>query len=161
MPYKFFQIPTRGCDQSEHALNSFLCNHRVLSVARQFVDVGENSYWCFCVDYLESASAGKAKQAGRRSQVDYKELLAPDEFALFAKLRELRKELAQSEAVPVYSIFTNAQLADIVRKRTTSKESLRAIGGLGEARIEKYGLRVVEIAAEHWNKADEEDGKSV
>jgi hypothetical protein len=43
MPYKFFQIPTRGCEQSEHELNSFLGTHRVLTVTRQFVDVGENS----------------------------------------------------------------------------------------------------------------------
>lgn len=161
MAYKFFQVPARGCEESEATLNGFLGNHRVLTVARQFVDLGDNSYWCFCVDYLDSSSNGKSKRGGRRGKVDYKELLDPIEFALFAKLRELRKELAQSEAVPVYAIFTNEQLAQIVRTRATSKDSLRAIEGLGDTRVEKYGARVAETATDHWGKAGEEDGKTV
>ena len=33
---------------------------------------------------------------------------------MFSRLRELRKELAQTEAVPVYALFTNEQLAQMV-----------------------------------------------
>ena len=85
----------------------------------------------------------------------------PVEFFLFAKLRDLRKQLAQSDGVPVYTIFTNAQLAQIVQSRATSKAALQAIEGLGDARMEKYGSRVAELATEHWGKSDEEDGKTV
>ena len=141
----------------ERALNSFLANHCVLSVTREFLNVGENSHWCFCVDYLDAVASSKVKNS-RRTAVDYTELLAPDEFALFAKLRDLRKELAQAEGVPVYTIFTNAQLAQIVQSRATSKAELQIIEGLGDARMEKYGSRIAEFAKEHWGKPDEEDG---
>lgn len=161
MPYKFFQIPVRGCEASEQTLNSFLSGHRVLTVTRQFVELGENSYWCFCIDFVEGTPRGKSKEGGRRGQVDYKELLKPDEFALFAKLRDLRKELAQAEAVPVYTIFTNEQLSQIVQNRATTKESLRAIDGLGNARVEKYGARIADVISDHWNNADETGGKPV
>ena len=160
MAYRFFRVPARGCAESEQALNSFLGNHPVLTVTRQFVDLGENSYWCFCIDCLENAPNNKAKR-GRRSRVDHKELLEPDEFALYAKLRDLRKELAQSEGVPVYTVFTNEQLAQVVQSRATSKDSLQAIAGMGDARIEKYGVRVAEVATDHWNRGHEKDGKTV
>ena len=58
MPYKIFRVPSRGCEQSEHELNGFLGRHKSMSVSREFVDAGENSFWCFCVDYLEQGSEG-------------------------------------------------------------------------------------------------------
>ena len=161
MAYKCFQVPTRGCEETEQALNSFLANHRVLSVCREFVNIGENSHWCFCVDYLEGGITSSKIKSSRRSTIDYRELLSPGEFALFAKLRDLRKEIGQSEGVPVYTIFTNAQLAQIVQSRATSNAELQTIEGLGDARMEKYGSRVAEIVKEHWGKPDEEDRKTV
>ena len=58
MPYKIFRVPSGGCEDSERELNSFLRNHRTLSVAREFVSAGHDSFWCFCVDYLEQGSEG-------------------------------------------------------------------------------------------------------
>ncbi len=162
MPYRIFQVPSYGCTESEQALNNFLGNQRILSVTREFVNAGGNSFWSFCVDYLEQGAGGKANGSGRRrSKVDYKEVLEPDEFALFAKLRDLRKELAQSEAVPVYAIFTNEQLAQIVQQRATNKASLGAIRGLGDARIAKYGEHVIEVTTDHWKKRHEEGGPTI
>ena len=46
--------------------------------------------------------------------MDYKEILKSEDFAVFARLRDLRKEIAQAEAVPVYTVFTNEQLAQLV-----------------------------------------------
>ncbi|UCG59680.1 MAG: HRDC domain-containing protein [Phycisphaerales bacterium] len=126
------------------------------------MSAGSNSFWTFCVDYLEHGSGGRDNGAGRRrGKVDYKEILEPDEFALFARLRDLRKELAQSEAVPVYAIFTNEQLAHIVQQRASSRESLRAISGLGDARIDKYGEQVVEVTRGYWSTLNEESGSPV
>ena len=162
MGYRVFQVPAYGCEDSEQALNDFLGKHRILCVTREFVNAGSNSFWSFCVDYLEQGSAGKANASGRRrSKVDYRELLKPDEFALFAKLRDLRKELALSEAVPVYAILTNEQLAQIVQHRASSKESLRTVPGLGDARIDKYGERLVEVTREYWGNLHEESGPTI
>ena len=46
--------------------------------------------------------------------------------------------IAKDEAVPVYMVFTNEQLAQMVRRRP-SKADLDKIAGVGEARIQKYG----------------------
>jgi len=162
MPYRIFQIPSYGCTESEQALNNFLGNHRILCVTPEFVNAGSHSFWSFCVDYLEQGSGSKDNGAGRRrSKVDYKEILEPDEFALFARLRDLRKELAQAEAVPVYAIFTNEQLAHIVQQRASSKASLHSISGLGDARINKYGERVVELTRDYWSKLNEKSESPV
>ena len=58
---------------------------------------------------------------------------------MFARLREIRKEIAQADAVPVYTVFTNEQLAQMVQARATTKAALEKIAGVGDARIEKYG----------------------
>ena len=162
MAYKIFQVPSYGCPDTEQALNNFLGKHRILCVTREFVNAGSNSFWSFCIDYLEQGFVEKGNVSGRRrSKVDYRELLDPDEFALFARLRDLRKELAQVEAVPVYAIFTNLQLAQIVQNRVIDKAALRAISGLGDARIEKYGQHVVELTSDHWKKLHEESGPTI
>jgi superfamily II DNA helicase RecQ len=90
-------------------------------------------------DYLTS-SAGESNLASNlsRSRVDYKTILLPDEFEVFSKLRQLRKELAQHEAVPVYTLFTNEQLAQMVQRRCRSRSDLAQIEGIGEGKIEKY-----------------------
>jgi hypothetical protein len=46
--------------------------------------------------------------------VDYKEVLNEADFAVFSRLRDLRKVIAEKEAVPAYAIFTNEQLAAMV-----------------------------------------------
>ena len=53
----------------------------------------------------------------------------------------MRQGIAKDEAVPVYMIFTNEQLAQMVRLEARSKADLDKITGVGEARIQKYGER--------------------
>ncbi len=87
--------------------------------------------------------------------MDYREVLSAEDFAVFAKLRDLRKEIAQGEAVPVYTIFTNEQLAKMVQAKATTKAALEKVAGVGDARIEKYGARVLEVLTQSGKKDDE------
>ena len=43
---------------------------------------------------------------------DYKQVLKPEEFEVFSRLREWRKGVAEKEGVPVYVVFSNEQLAE-------------------------------------------------
>ncbi len=92
------------------------------------------------------------KQTGpastRKSRIDYREVLNDKDFALFAKLRDLRKTLAEQESVPAYAVFNNGQLAAMVQKRVTSKAALAAIEGVSAARIEKYGEAFLKLSLE-------------
>ncbi len=121
MPLKFFTIPIQDLASSEGELNGFLANHRVLSVDRHFVEHGASSFWTVCVDYLDGQPATSSDSRSRRAKVDYRDLLSPEDFAVYAKLRDLRKEIAQAEAVPVYTVFTNAQLAQMVQRRVNRR----------------------------------------
>lgn len=127
--YRFFIIPVKGCEQAEDDLNRFLRSHRVLTVHRDFVARDENSFWAMAVEYL-SDGAGVSEKQGRKGRADYKEMLSPEDFAVFVKLREWRKKTADEEGTPVYTIFTNEQLAEMVQRWVSSKASLREISGI-------------------------------
>ena len=144
MQLKLFVLPIKNLGAPEAEMNAFLRSHRMLAVKKEFVSDGENSFWTFCVEYLESAPAGIATPGSRLPKVDYKEVLKPEEFEVFSRLREWRKGVAEQEGVPVYVVFTNEQLAAMVKKKVSSKAALKEIEGVGEARVEKYGDAALE-----------------
>jgi superfamily II DNA helicase RecQ len=154
MAFRFFTIPITSADGPAETLNAFLRSHRIVKVDRQLVDQGTSSLWVLCVEYLDGVdNAGLvARHGGVRTKTDYKEILSESDFAIFAKLREIRKAIAQSEAVPVYTIFTNDQLAQMVTTKATTRPALAKIDGLGEARLEKYGKRMLDILSGAWKE---------
>lgn len=133
----FFTIPAQDAATATEELNRLLSNARILSVDRQFVADGANSFWSVCV--LSQTGGQRPVSQGRRAAVDYREVLSPEDFKVYARLRDLRKTLAQRDGVPPYSVFTNEQLAEIVRGQVASLSALKAINGVGDARVEKYG----------------------
>ncbi len=58
---------------------------------------------------------------------------------LFAKLRELRTQLAKQEGVPPYLIFSDKTLVELCVKLPRTEEELLAVPGIGEHKAEKYG----------------------
>lgn len=131
----FIPVVDNGLGQEE--LNSFLRSKRVLAVEKAFTGQG----WSFCVEWLEGGKPG----LGAKPKVDYREVLSPEEFALFSRLRDKRKELARRDGVQVYTIMTNEQLAEMVRLKVNDIAGLRKIDGVGESRIEKYGKDLLEV----------------
>src|SRR5271157_1987368 len=106
MAYRVFTLPVHDSGAAETELNGFLASHRVLSVDRRFVEEGERSFWTFCVDYVDarrgSSSSSVAGGTWKRDRTDYRDVLNAEDFAVFAKLREIRKAIAQADGVPVY-----------------------------------------------------------
>ena len=142
MRLKFFTVRMQDVGQEAEELNAFLSTHRILAVDRQFVADGANSAWAICVSYLATAGRPAPEKRGR---VDYREVLPEPDFAVFAKLRSLRKTLAEKEGVPAYALFTNEQLAEMVRRRVKSLQALEKIEGVGPARCERYGARFLDV----------------
>ena len=148
--FKFFIVPVREIEAIETEINRFLRSVRVVHLQREFVAQGDNSFWSLAVEYLtDGALPGDEKgSSAKRSKIDYREVLPPEAFAIFVKLRDWRKQQAAREAVPVYTIFTNEQLAAIAKKKITTKAGLVQIDGIGEARIKKYSDAVIQIMTE-------------
>ena len=151
-----FAVPALNPEPALSELNAFLAQQRVLALQREFIADGARSCWVFCVELASGpgplpaalrASGGRAAAApggaNRAGAVDYKQLLSAPDFAAFAALRALRKQLAQTEGVPVFAVFTNEQLAAIVTQRASSLAALGAIDGIGPARQSKYGAAVL------------------
>jgi superfamily II DNA helicase RecQ len=150
MQLRFFTIPIHAGEDAADELNRFLAGHRILAVERQFNQNGGASAWAVCVAF-ESASATRPETgpaAGRRGKVDYREVLSEQDFSVYARLRVLRKELADAEGVPAYALFTNEQMAEMVTRRLSTAAALREIPGIGEARIGKYGEHFLRVLAE-------------
>ncbi len=119
MAFRIFSIPISDNGSLQEEMNGFLRAHRILAIKQRWVEQGGQSIWCFCIDYVDATgnAASSGAGSGSRQRIDYKELLQPDEFAVFAQLRDWRKEIAQREAIPVYTIFTNEQMAQMVQTR--------------------------------------------
>ncbi|MBL9172638.1 MAG: HRDC domain-containing protein [Verrucomicrobiales bacterium] len=136
MAYAFFRIGIGSTPDGAEPLNRFLRSHRVVGVRREFISDGENSCWAFSVEYLDGESPADRSRDGR---IDYRETLPPEQFAVFARLRVLRKELADRDGLPAFGVFTNEQLVQMVQMTTKDLASLKKIPGVGAGKIEKYG----------------------
>ena len=136
-------LPASGSEQTEETLNVFLRTHRIVSVRSEFVS-GETPAWCILVEYVQQ-NESDSKSSGK---VDYMKILSPEEFALFSKLRNLRKELAAKDGVPPFVVFTDEQLASIVKQNPTDLGKLTVIQGIGQTKVEKYGNAVLKALQE-------------
>lgn len=137
MKHKFFHIPVIDPARSEAELNAFCTQHPIADIEQHFVAFGINSFWSFCVTYVDNQTSF-ADGIKRKNKIDYKERLSEENFSLYAQLRDLRKTIAEREGTPVYNVFTNEQLANMVEQRLTSKAALLAMEGVGKTRIDKY-----------------------
>lgn len=159
MQFKYFAIPAIHPGSLEEELNRFLRGRRVLTVRHELVESEGTPYWVLFVEYLDGMVSPPGPRGSGAERVDYKQILSEPDFALFARLRELRKKIAQSESIPVYAIFTNEQLAEMAKRRPESMAGLGEIEGIGEARMEKYGavfLRSIMEEKPESVKSDEE-----
>lgn len=145
MKLHFITVPIHGSEAAEEDLNRFLSSHRVLTVDRQLIADGQRSAWAICVAYTDAPGPSAPESPGKKGRLDYREILSPEDFQLFARLRDLRKQLADRDAVPPYAVFTNEQLAEIARMRAHTAADLGRIEGIGPSRIEKYGEAVLEV----------------
>ncbi len=145
MEYHFFCINARQPGDDQEQLNIFLRKHVPVTVDRKLVEDGADSFWSICVGVAEPVQ--KESTATRRPAVDYRELLPPEEFAVYARLRERRNAIAKADEVPPYSIFTNKQLADMVRLPAKNKAGMAGIDGIGTKRIERFADEFLALMA--------------
>jgi ATP-dependent DNA helicase RecQ len=66
---------------------------------------------------------------------------------LFESLRDLRARLAREQNVPAYVIFHDATLRAIALLRPRNRDELAGIGGVGAAKLTRYGSAVLEAVA--------------
>ncbi len=83
-----------------------------------------------------SAEAGDAGDAG----VDKE---------LFERLRALRKRLADEGGLPPYVIFHDSTLRKMAEHKPVELEQFAALPGVGRAKLDRYGLKFIEVVREY------------
>ncbi|MEZ5538249.1 MAG: HRDC domain-containing protein [Thiolinea sp.] len=153
MKLKFFSINALDPEPDQQALDDFCSRHRLVATEKRFVEHGDYCYWSVCVTYLEAMPLSRKpnKVVDKRAQVDYREVLSEADFIVYAKLRDLRKEISEAEAIPVYGILSNAQLAEMVTSRVLSLNKMGEINGVGQAKLDKYGERFLAIMKDEFS----------
>ena len=69
----------------------------------------------------------------------------PVDDDLLARLKDLRRDLAQAEGVPLYVIFSNATLLDMAHRCPQTREALLEVSGVGEKKAERYGQAFLDL----------------
>jgi superfamily II DNA helicase RecQ len=134
--YASFFISPFGEKSVTDELNSFLRSHRIVNVEKKLIDGERGTGWVFLVEY---GGEQKNQQNQNSPRIDYREALTPEEYAVFDKLRALRKDLADKAGIPVYTVFTNEHLAMMIKKPPLTAKDLLGIAGVGESRVKQYG----------------------
>ena len=70
-----------------------------------------------------------------------------DEEALFQKLRELRRTIAQEIGKPPYIVFSDKTLRDMARIKPITNAQFLAVNGVGQHKLDLYGKRFMEAVA--------------
>ncbi|MBP3455203.1 MAG: HRDC domain-containing protein [Alistipes sp.] len=149
MHIKIFDISAICSEEAVEQINKFLRGNRVLDVDRQFYLSSDNiGHWSLLVTYLPTQNPYGFQE--RREKIDYKTVLDETAFSKFTKLRMIRKQLADDDAVPAYAVFTDAELAQIAQLPNVDATLLAQITGIGEKRIAKYGV----LICDRYNEAD-------
>jgi ATP-dependent DNA helicase RecQ len=74
--------------------------------------------------------------------------LAHDEM-LFARLRQLRKTIADKRDVPAYVIFSDVALRQMARDLPTNEQEFLQISGVGKRKLEEFGPKFLAVIAGH------------
>ncbi|NOH99019.1 ATP-dependent DNA helicase RecQ [Vibrio sp. 99-70-13A1] len=68
---------------------------------------------------------------------------------LFAKLRKLRKSIADQDGLPPYVVFSDATLIDMAEVLPTSYGEMLAVNGVGQRKLDKYADPFLDLIQEH------------
>jgi ATP-dependent DNA helicase RecQ len=74
---------------------------------------------------------------------------------LFAKLRKLRKSLADDNNVPPYVVFNDTTLLEMAEHLPVSASDLLDITGVGQRKLEKFGRPFMNMIRDHIDNGDE------
>jgi superfamily II DNA helicase RecQ len=149
MRLKFFWIPATDSANAEDELNGFLTRHRAVQVEKHFQSSPIQPGWAVCIQYVSGPEAGSGRTGspGRPEKVDYRVVLDPPTFQIYAALRTWRKAASAAVGVPLYAVASNEQFAEIARRRVQTQAELETIEGFGSSRMKQYADEVLAICA--------------
>lgn len=83
----------------------------------------------------------RALRSGSKTQ-------APSNNTLWNRLREVRKAIADEQAIPPYMIFHDATLMELTATQPQTLDAMSHISGVGAAKLERYGQAFIDAISE-------------
>lgn len=108
---------------------------------------------------LRAKSVFLAKEAPKKSRKSIVD--GTTNVDLFELLRELRNELAQTNDLIHYQIFTQKSLYEMCETLPTNKKELLKVNGFGKTRVDKYGNEILKIIREYCDENNIETSKDI
>src|SRR6266498_1320944 len=147
---------------STYGIGTELTKKQWMHIARQLLTMGylkqegEYHHLSLTVQALEALRKretifGVVQEAERVRTKDRKEEIEYNS-ALFALLRQKRKELADEAGVPPYVIFSDRTLAEMAAYYPQSFGSLLNISGVGQVKLRQYGEAFLSIIVPYCEK---------
>jgi GTPase SAR1 family protein len=90
------------------------------------------------------------------------EVLTPDSIPhpeLYSLLRSWRYEKASELGIPVYMVFSQKALIEMVNYLPTESASLKLINGLGSKKIEQFGVYIIQMIQHYCDENHIEKGR--
>ncbi len=81
----------------------------------------------------------------RRDRTGELTVIAPADRGVFDALRDWRKMEAARQSVPPYVIFHDRTLLEIAHARPATLAALRALSGVGQAKLDRYGAPILAL----------------
>jgi ATP-dependent DNA helicase RecQ len=135
----------RGFAESQECRHKIICNH-----------FGEKVAWenCQACDVCLAPVEWKVEIAERAARVTQKTkrdkgaaIAASLEIdsTLLAALKKWRLDRSRTDKVPAFVILHDSTLEHLCLRKPTSMPLLRAVPGIGESKLERYGKEILEV----------------
>ncbi|MEQ9452417.1 MAG: DNA helicase RecQ [Pseudomonadales bacterium] len=98
---------------------------------------------------VQEKAQGKEKKRSREALTRKGRVLEIEEEALMDALRATRKQIADENGVPPFVVFHDATLIGMIDARPRDLNEMLEIAGIGQAKLQKYGQRFLEVLAQH------------
>lgn len=127
------------------------CRHKslVAYLGETIAPCGSSCDVCLGVDLLAAAPSAAARTATtERRAPRRKEAARSTDDGLFARLKSLRKQLADAKGIPAYLVCSDAVLIQMVEQRPLTDSDLLAISGVGPKKLAQYGEAFLSLLRE-------------
>ena len=130
-------------------LDSFLADKDICHLKDHFFTHNGEPFLTLIIQYNVVGKQTKfhysSDQEAKSTRVDPKELLSDEQWPLFETLRQWRRERGKQEGIPLYLVFKNQELIELIQKRPASMAQLQTIPGIGKAKAAKYGEEILPL----------------
>lgn len=123
-------------------------NHLKITGTGRKVLFGQNTAQLVVIrrdDYTGTKERQSYKKVKTASPILTPMVFADENDRLFEELRQLRKKLADQQAIPAYIVLSDKVLHLLASSRPETVEAFGEISGIGEYKKERYGKDFVEV----------------